>query len=149
MFVDSATTHIRLEAALTRQLSITPVDDAVGAAGDALLAVLEPALRMAVFDLAEQAAAEIGAQLPGHNVDVIITDGQPELRIGGESAAPPATDEDYEARISLRLPPSLKQRIEESAAAAGDSVNSWLVKTISAQVNRPRVGTRIKGRIET
>ena len=147
--MDTTATFIRLEEALTRQLAMSPASDEVAAAATALLAALEPALQMTVFELAEQAAEEVDAQLPGHQIDVVLADGQPELRVSGESAAPLATDEDYEARISLRLPPSLKQRIEESASATGDSVNSWLVKTISARVNRPRVGTRIKGRIET
>ena len=41
-----------------------------------------------------------------------------------------ATDEAYTARISLRLPESLKVRLEAAAAREGVSVNTWLVQAI-------------------
>ena len=37
-------------------------------------------------------------------------------------------------RITLRLPEQLKGRIEEAAGRDGLSVNSWLVRTVSAAV---------------
>jgi len=41
-----------------------------------------------------------------------------------------ATDEAYTARISLRLPESLKVRPEAAAASDGVSVNTWLVHAL-------------------
>jgi predicted HicB family RNase H-like nuclease len=41
-----------------------------------------------------------------------------------------AADEAYTARISLRLPESLKVRLEAAAARDGVSVNTWLVQAL-------------------
>src|SRR6267154_2654229 len=41
-----------------------------------------------------------------------------------------ALDEAYTARISLRLPESLKVRLEAAAARDGVSVNTWLVQAL-------------------
>jgi len=140
-----------LEAAVNNQVMLSGGDESVEAAVEAILASLEPALRQAVFDLAEQASVEVAAQLPNHSVDVVIVDGEPSLRIAtADSDEPVASGEDYEARISLRLPPSLKHLIEESAGETGDSVNSWLVKAVSnrVKVRERSSGTRVTGTID-
>jgi hypothetical protein len=41
------------------------------------------------------------------------------------------------ARISLRLPDGLKGRAEAAAAAAGTSLNTWLVHAVTAAVRAP------------
>lgn len=41
------------------------------------------------------------------------------------------------ARINLRLPESLKSQAEAAAAAAGQSVNAWLVRTVASAVTTP------------
>jgi predicted HicB family RNase H-like nuclease len=47
-------------------------------------------------------------------------------------------DEAFSARITLRLPESLKQRIESAAAREGASVNTWLVQALQRSVeSRP------------
>jgi hypothetical protein len=54
------------------------------------------------------------------------------------SAAPPppeADDDDVTARVSLRLPESLKAQTEARAAAEGLSVNAWLVRAVHHAVN--------------
>jgi predicted HicB family RNase H-like nuclease len=140
-----------LEAAVSNQLLLSGGDEAVESAAEAILASLEPALRQVVFDLAEQAAVEVAAQLPGHKIDVVIADGEPSLRVSSaESDDSVASNEDYEARISLRLPPSLKNLIEASAGETGDSVNSWLVKAVSnrVKIRERQAGTRVTGTID-
>jgi hypothetical protein len=67
-----------------------------------------------------------------HAVDVVLEGGDPVLRVGdaaptGERRHP---SEDLDARITLRLTPTLKQLIEDAAQNAGDSVNSWVVDTL-------------------
>ena len=42
-----------------------------------------------------------------------------------------ADDEGAVARISLRLPDTLKTRAERAAAASGTSLNAWLVRAVS------------------
>jgi hypothetical protein len=39
------------------------------------------------------------------------------------------------ARITLRLPESLKEQAERSAAEEGLSVNAWLVRAVAAALN--------------
>ena len=46
-------------------------------------------------------------------------------------------DDSGTARITLRLPESLKQRVEERSARQSISVNSWLVRAITAAVDTP------------
>ena len=69
----------------------------------------------------------------------------PERRLGAAAA-----DEAADARVTLRLSPRLKQLIEDAAAERGESLNAWLVRTLSAQGGRhhPR-GRRVEGTIET
>ena len=54
-----------------------------------------------------------------------------------------ATDEDLTARISLRLPTSLKELIEASAGDTGESVNSWVIRTLEGRTKRQPKGGRI------
>jgi hypothetical protein len=117
------------------------------AAASQLLAALEPALRQVGFELAQQAAAEVGAQLADRTVEVVIVDGEPHLRVGQPSDVEASTlDEDFDARITLRLPPSLKGLVETAADETGDSVNTWVVKTLTSGARKStRVGRVVKG----
>ena len=57
-----------------------------------------------------------------------------------------APDEDLTSRITLRLPESLKARIESAAASQGVSVNTWLVRAAGRGVDRPTTfGNRLTG----
>ncbi|MBV8943677.1 MAG: toxin-antitoxin system HicB family antitoxin, partial [Solirubrobacterales bacterium] len=52
-----------------------------------------------------------------------------------------AAEEALSARITLRLPESLKSRIEASAAARRVSVNTWLVQALTRALEpRPSTG---------
>jgi hypothetical protein len=149
--MDTSTMITRLEAAVEQQLLLAGSGPEVEAAGTAILAALAPAVRQMAFDLAEQAAAEVAAYLPGHEVVVVLDDGEPALRIrslGDEASLP---GEGFDARITLRLPPNLKELIEEAAGSAGESVNTWLVKNLSARTAAPRgrTGRVMRGTIRT
>ena len=125
--------------ALLGQAALASGDPAVEAAIGHLAAALEPALRHAVLGLAQQAAAEIGAQLADRRVDVVLLDGDPTLRIADAPRRPAAAEpaEDLDARITLRLPPSLKRLVEDAATIDGDSVNAWVVDALSRRARRP------------
>jgi len=141
----------RFEAAVTNQVALAGGDPAVEAAGRALREVLRPAARQLALELIEQAAAEVDAQLPYHRVEVVLRGGEPalEARAGGEGERRVAGEE-YEARITLRLPPSLKSAIEGAARSAGESVNAYLVRDLSRLTARQgRVGQRMKGTVRT
>ncbi|GMQ92970.1 MAG: hypothetical protein BMS9Abin12_0447 [Acidimicrobiia bacterium] len=133
------------------QLRIAGDDPAVAAAGEAVLIALEPALRQAASTLAEQAAAEVAAQLPDKTVDVVLSDGQPTLvvRRTGDSVA--INTEDLDARMTVRLPEDLKDDLELAASALGDSVNTFVVKALagSAQALKRSSRSTFEGTIET
>src|ERR1700704_5325236 len=87
----------------------------------------------AVGDESTARAAELLAgQLEEGRVEVRFAGSDPELVLVRDEAEPAleATDEAYTARISLRLPESLKVRLEEAAARDGVSVNTWLVQAV-------------------
>jgi hypothetical protein len=130
-----------VQAALTDQGSLAGGDVAVEEAIDHLVTALVPAIRQAAMDLAEQAACEVRAQLPDRTVDLILSDGDPALRIAEASVTADATStEELDARITLRVPPSLKTLIESAAETAGASVNSWVLDALSRRARKPQHG---------
>jgi hypothetical protein len=130
-----------VQAALVAQGSLAGGDAAVEEALDHLVTALAPAIRQAAMDLAEQAACEVRAQLPDRSVDLVLADGDPSLRIAeGSVASEVGPAEDLDARITLRVSPSLKGLIEEAADTAGASVNSWVVDALSRRARKPHHG---------
>lgn len=134
-----------LVASLRSHRALANDDPSLDDAVSALVEALGPALRLAAMELAQQAAAEVGAQLADRTVDVLVVDGDPALRVSERSSTdagqPP---EEFDARITLRLPPSLKNLIEESASVDGDSVNGWVVDALTKRARRsPDVGRRV------
>lgn len=128
-----------LAATLVGHAALASGDPAVETAITSLVDSLGPALHMAALQLAEQAAAEIGAQLEDRVVEVVMSDGDPSLRVSeaANNSSTAAQSEEFDARITLRLPPSLKSLIEDSATIDGDSVNSWVVDALSKRAKRP------------
>ena len=54
------------------------------------------------------------------------------------SAAPRTEGEDFVSRITLRLPPSLKELVESAADRAGESVNAWVVDALGRGAQQGR-----------
>src|SRR2546423_11197996 len=111
---------------------------------------LSSSLRLKLFDLLSQAAVELSAKLPSGHVEVRLAGQEPELIFveasPGESTG--TVGEDLSARISLRLPESLKSAVEAAAAREGVSTNAWLVRAIArATESRPVhvTGKRLSG----
>ena len=129
-----------VQAALVAQGSLAGGDVGVEEAIDHLVAALGPAIRQAAMDLADQAACEVRAQLPDRTVDLVLADGDPSLRIAESIVSESAAAEDLGARITLRVTPSLKSLIEAAAEAAGASVNSWVVDSLSRRARKPQAG---------
>ncbi len=150
--VDVTSALAQLEAAVSQQIALAGHDPAIESAAEALLGSLSPLLRQLATGLAEQAAAEVRAQLPGHQVDVVLQDGEPSLSVRPSDDAPPRlVTDDLEARLTLRLPGALKGLLEEAASESGDSINSYVVKALAsrAAAARSKVGTQFRGVIET
>jgi hypothetical protein len=108
---------------------------------------IEPAVRLAVTDALSAMAAEVTAAWDGGLVDIRMRGRDPEVVVvpaeHEPATAEPAGEDDAGeddgsvARISLRLPEGLKTRAEAAAAAAGISLNSWLVRAASAALREP------------
>jgi HicB family len=127
-----------VQAALSGQGCLAGGDVAVEEAIDHLVQALSPAIRQAAIELAEQAAGEVRAQLPDRVVDVVLVDGDPSVRIAeAVIALESPSSEDIDARITLRIPPSLKTLIEDAAQTTGASVNSWVVDALARRTRKP------------
>ncbi len=133
------------------QLRIAADDPAISAAGEAILLALDPALRQAASSFAEQAAAEVAAQLPGRSVDVVLSDGLPTLIVRQNEDTVTVNTEDLDARMTVRLPEDLKDDLEDAASELGDSVNTLVVKALAGSAERMKRSSRstFDGTIET
>jgi hypothetical protein len=128
---------------------VAAVGDASTARAAELLALaLESSIGRRLQEALAEAALELTAQLDGGRVEVRLAGGDPEFVIvreedEGEPASGSA-DEAHSARITLRLPESLKTRLEEAAARDGVSVNTWLVQALqrAAEPRRPAAAAR-------
>jgi hypothetical protein len=116
---------------------------------EALVNSLRPAIRQALLELAEQAAAEIGAQLPTGTIEIVLNEGEPSLVLRRDEAEQSFNTDELEARMTVRLPTNLKSALEEAAEIAGDSVNSYVLKTLATGTGRERRIRRIKETLET
>ena len=96
-------------------------------------------LRLKLLDLFSQAAVEVSSKLPSGHIEVRLAGQEPELVFvdaPGEAAG--MAGEELSARISLRLPDSLKTAVEKAADREGVSTNAWLVRAIArAAESRP------------
>ncbi len=121
-------------------------DEQARAAAERLLRALEPSLRLRFLDALGEAAAELSAQLPEGRVELRLAGPEVTLAYVSESTTgATVAEEDYSARITLRLPDSLKARAEQAAAREGISMNTWLVRALArALEHRPR-GHQLRG----
>jgi HicB family len=110
-------------------------DETTSRAAELLSVAIEASLARRLQDVLAEAALELNAQLDAAHVEVRIAGRDPELVLVREDGSiPEAVDEAFSARITLRLPESLKQRIESAAARESASVNTWLVQALQRSV---------------
>jgi len=117
-------------------------DESTARAAELLAVALESAVGRRLLEALGEAALELNAQLENGRVEVRFAGSDPELVYVRDEEAPAAepADEAYSARITLRLPESLKSRLEAAAAREGVSVNTWLVQVLS-RTGEPRAST--------
>jgi hypothetical protein len=113
-------------------------------AAERLTFALDPSARLALMEAVSQAAAEITAEMPSGGVDVRLTGRELDFVVSSTPSAPdataapaPSSAEDTEeegslARVTLRIPESVKAKAEELAARSGHSLNTWLVNVVRA-----------------
>ncbi len=127
-------------------------------AAQRLLASLDDSVRLMLLDVLAGAAAEITRELAPGSVELRLRGSDPEFVVTtraedrGDDAGDGASIEDAPApdlaaggdgalaRINLRLPEQLKSRVEQAADQEGLSINAWLVRAVSAVVDRGRSG---------
>jgi hypothetical protein len=111
---------------------------------------LSSSLRLKVIDLLGQAALELSSKLPAGHIEVRLAGQEPELIFVDDAPADSAASagEELSARITLRLPESLKASVERAADREGISTNAWLIRAIArATESRPAqvTGKRLTG----
>jgi hypothetical protein len=145
-FVDQVQTQLAAAGALG--------DDSTRATVDALVTAAGPAIRLALLSAGAALADEITAALLDIAAAPLVSvrfDGE-DLRVevrpsgtGGAADDTSATSPDEAentARISLRLPDTLKAQVETAARQEGVSVNTWIVRAASSAVAGSGQGTR-------
>jgi len=116
---------------------------------DNLTAAVQAPARLALMGAVSQAAAEASTTLPSGRIGVQLTG--PSLVVAYEPGPAPVdgplgpqpmeaeTDEDGQARLTLRLPSSVKARAEQAAAGLGISLNTWVVRVMRDATSNDRV----------
>jgi hypothetical protein len=121
-----------------------------------LTAPLESAVRLALLDALSEAAAEITRDLAPGSVDLRLRNREPTFVVTSppadpwtdQAAAPPPPgpapapapgEDEATVRISLRLPEHLKNRVDQAAARAGVSINTWLIRAAAAAADSDTV----------
>ena len=125
-------------------------------AAERLTYALEPSARLALMEAISQAAAEITAEMPAGGVDVRLNGRELDFVVQGGPPAPPAPpaaptppgvdeleEEGSVARITLRMPESVKARAEELAARSGHSLNTWLVNVVRSATRENAINVDI------
>ena len=115
---------------------------------------LDSSARLALMEAVSQAAAEITAEMPDGGVDVRLNGRELDFLVHVPASAtpappPPPAPEDLEddtlARITLRIPESVKTRAEERAAEAGQSLNTWLVNIVRGATREGAIDVTLPG----
>lgn len=117
-------------------------DESTARAAELLSVALEAAVARRLLEALGEAALELNSQLDDGRVEVRFAGSDPELvYVPDEAAAPTEADEAFTARITLRLPESLKTRLDAAASLHGTSVNTWLVQVLQRTLEpRPSSG---------
>lgn len=146
-FIESLQADLRDLAALG--------DENIAQAADRLATAIRSSAGLRLLDALGEAALEISAQLPFGHVDIRVSGQDPQFVFVQEAeaeTAPPHPEDGMTARITLRLPESLKTHVEAAAANEGVSVNTWLVRALQRSVSGggggggfQRSGKRITG----
>jgi hypothetical protein len=137
---------------------VASVEDSLGAAaaaGDdetrrtatALTAALGPAMRLALMEALAELATEVGEVLGDRTVELRLDAGEVRVAVASSPTLEvEAPQEAHElegeiARITLRLPESLKIQAEAAAARDGVSLNTWLTQAARASLGGARIAT--------
>jgi hypothetical protein len=126
-------------------------DEQIQHVAERLGTAIESSTRLALIQALSDAAGTISADLAPSSVElrmigtdpefvVTVQTGEaeptllmPETEVASAEASEPSgteTDEEPVARITLRLPQSVKARVDEMASSEGISTNAWLIRAV-------------------
>ena len=112
-------------------------DDATRDVARRLVTVLEPGLRLAMVQLLSDAAAQLTSELSGPVVTIRMDGREPVWHVVSPETEPTPhvaqeadTDDEGQARVTVRLPEAVKRRAEQAAQAAGQSLNTWIIHVL-------------------
>jgi hypothetical protein len=125
----------------------TLADEPTQKVAERLGMAIESSTRLALIQALSDAAGTISAELAPSSVELRIVGQDPEFVVSVQSAEseptlllpePESGDEDASespddepvSRITLRLPQSVKTRVDEMASSEGISTNAWLIRTV-------------------
>ncbi|MDQ3735493.1 MAG: hypothetical protein M3400_16120 [Actinomycetota bacterium] len=106
---------------------------------------LEPGARLALTNALSAFAAEVTAAWGAGSVELRMRGGEPEVVVTPEAVTSPVSDESFvnvetdgegAARVSLRMPESVKSAAESRANESALSLNAWLTRTIAGALSR-------------
>lgn len=121
-------------------------DERAAEVGGLLADALTRSAPMRFLEALGEAVLEANDQLPSGHLELRLAAGDPGIVfVEEEAASAPAADEPSAARLTLRLPESLKSELEAAAAREGVSVNTWLVRALAGAVShaaRPNITRR-------
>lgn len=137
-------TSIWLDSLLDDLREVAAVgDERTATAADALAVAMSASIERRWLDLLAEVVLEINDQLPSGHLEVRLVGRDPELVFVDEPTSTPSSPaEEAGARITLRLPETLKSSLESYAAQEGLSLNSWIVTALHRSVERGRVTRR-------
>lgn len=152
--IDVILTRVQIHVdAITRDLVATASalgDDTAAESLGRLADAVAPAIRLRLIDVLSEATVSLNGQLGAGHVEVRLVGRDPELVYVAEPETPdepPAPGHDLSARLTLRLPESLKTGLEEAAAREGVSANAWIVRAL-ARALEPRTTRRSSNRLQ-
>jgi HicB-like protein involved in pilus formation len=127
-------------------------DESTARAAGLLAVALDAAVRQRLIEALGEAALELSSQIDDGRIEVRYAGSDPELVFVREEAEEPqaqaSADTELTARITLRLPEPLKQRIEDAASRELVSVNTWIVQALVRNASAPArrsSGRRLSG----
>ncbi len=136
--------------------AVDPEDDQAAAVATRLARALEASARLQLQDALAVAALELSTLLPAGHVEIRLAGRDLSFVLAGEQPAEAETvgaGEEGTARITLRLPESLKARAEEAATREGVSMNTWLARAVARALDIPprlrQTGRRVRGFAES
>src|SRR5215216_2681324 len=123
---------------------------------------IESSTRLALFHALSDAAGSISAELAPSSVELRMVGTDPEFVVNVQSGeaeptllmpeperesespeepSPSEAEDEPVARITLRLPQSVKARVDEMASSEGISTNAWLIRAVMDALSE-RSGSR-------